>query len=498
MDVNGDDFDVVIVGGGVGGVAAARKLASTDLSVALVEDRLVGGECHYWGCNPSKTLLRPIEVLNLAKAVSGVREAVSSQGLDIAAVFAKRDWIIEHLSDQERTASLRQAGIAVFHGVGRLSGERTVRVAHADNTEAVLKAQHAVVVATGTRPHIPSIPGLAQARPWTNRDLTTMTQVPPRALVVGGGPVSVEFATILNGLGSAVTVFVRHNSLLRDCEPEARDLVEHSLRNDGVKIHFETELSAVERPVAGGPVTATFHRQTIEVDEIVLAAGRRVNTHDIGLESVGLPGGRPVEVNDHLQAVGIEGGWLYALGDTTGRARLSHISTYHGRLVAEIIAARAVGRELGESELVARDTGNLAQVIFTEPQVVRVGRTESQAREDGFEVRTRTADYPGTLRFLALYMDGFQGWAKLVIDAGTNTLLGATFVGPQFSELAQAATLAVVAKIPVSLMRHVVAPHPTVNQVWDLLLAEESFNPVGPEASSGAAPDLLTTMQNAP
>ena len=470
----GKDFDVVVLGGGVGGVAAVRKLASAGLSVALVEDRLVAGECHYWGCNPSKTLLRPIEVFNLAKAVPGVREAISGEGLDVAAVFAKRDAIIEHLSDQDRTAALRQAGIAVFHGFGRLSGQRTVRVAHADNTEAVLTARHAVVVATGTRPNVPEIPGLAQARPWTNRDLTTMTQVPPRALVVGGGPVAVEFATILTGLGSAVTLLVRGNTLLRNCEPEARELVAQSLRSKGVTIHFETELSAVARPVAGGPVTATFHRQTIEVDEVVVAAGRRTNTDNIGLETLGLPGGEFVSVNDHLQAVDVTGDWLYALGDTTGRARLSHISTYHGHVVADIIAARAAGRELSENELTARDAGSLAQVIFTEPQVVWAGRTESQARAEGFVVRTRTARYPGTLSFLALFRDGFQGWAKLVINAETNTLLGATFVGPEFSELVQAATLAIVAKVPVSLLRHAVAPHPTVNQVWDLLLAQES------------------------
>ena len=244
----GKDFDVVVVGGGVGGVAAVRKLASAGLSVALVEDRLVAGECHYWGCNPSKTLLRPIEVFNLAKAVPGVREAISDEGLDVAAVFAKRDAIIEHLSDQDRVTSLRQAGVAVFHGFGRLSGEHTVRVAHADNTEVVLEGRHAVVLATGTRPHVPEIPGLAQARPWTNRDLTTMTQVPPRALVVGGGAVGVEFATILSGLGSAVTLLVRGNTLLPNCEPEARELVAQSLRSKGVTIHFQTELSAVARP----------------------------------------------------------------------------------------------------------------------------------------------------------------------------------------------------------------------------------------------------------
>jgi dihydrolipoamide dehydrogenase len=470
------DFDVIVVGGGVGGVAAVRKLASVGLSVALVEDRLVGGECHYWGCNPSKTLLRPIEVFNLAKAVPGVRETISCARLDAAAVFAKRDELIEHLSDQDRTASLQQAGVAVFHGFGRLSGERTVRVAYAvgDTTEAVLTARHAVVVATGTRPNVPEVPGLAQARPWTNRDLTTMTKVPPRALVVGGGPVGVEFSTILTGLGSAVTLLVRENALLPNCEPEARELVAQSLRSKGVTIHFDTQLSAVARPVPGGPVSATFDGQTIEVDEVVLAAGRLTNTDNIGLETLGLPGGGIVSVNDHLQAVGVSGGWLYALGDTTGRARLSHISTYHGRVVADIITARVAGRELSEHELTVRDAGSLAQVIHTDPQVAWAGRTESQARAEGFAVRTRTADYPGAVSFLALYRDGFHGWAKLVINDETNTLLGATFVGPQFSELVQAATLAIVAKVPVSLLRHAVAPHPTVNQVWDPLLAQES------------------------
>lgn len=472
----GREFDVIVVGGGVGGVAAARKLSSIGLSVALVEDRLVAGECHYWGCNPSKTLLRPIEVFNLAKAVPGVREIISAEGPDVAAAFAKRDTIIEHLSDQDRTAALRQAGVAVFHGCAQLTGERTVRVAYAlgGTTKAILTAHHAVVLGTGTRPNVPEVPGLAQARPWTNRDLTTMTQVPPRALVVGGGPVAVEFATILTGLGSAVTLLVRENTVLSNCEPEARELVAQSLQNRGVQIHFATELSAVARPVAGGPVTATFPGQSIEIDEIVLAAGRRTNTENLGLETLGLQGGEIVAVNDHLQAVGVPGGWLYALGDITGRARLSHISTYHGRIVADIIAARAAGRELSENELIARDAGNLAQVIHTDPQVAWVGRTESQAEAEGFTVRTRTAEYPGAVAFLALYRDGLHGWAKLVINAKTNTLLGATFVGPQFSELVQAATLAIVAKIPVTVLRHAVGPHPTVNQVWDPLLAEET------------------------
>lgn len=468
------EFDVIVVGGGVGGVAAVRKLAAAGLAVAIVEDRLIGGECHYFGCNPSKTLIRPIEVFNLARAVPGVRELISGTDLNLPAAFAKRDAIIEHLSDRDRTTSLQQAGASVFRGRGRLSGPRTVRAAHADGTETVLIARHAVVVTTGTRPHIPAVPGLAQARPWTNRDLTTMTRVPPRTLVVGGGPMSVEFSTILAGLGSAVTQLVRGAALLSDCEPEAREMITRSLRESGVTIHFDTELTAVARPEPGGPVTATFQNRTVEVDEIVLAAGRRTNSDDIGLETVGLRGGENVAVNDHLQATGISGGWLYALGDTTGRARLSHISTYHGRLVADIIVARVTGHQHLLDDLAARDAHRQAQVIYTDPQLVRVGRTEKQSRAEGFAVRTRTARYPDAINHFALNRDGFDGWAKLVIDDERNILLGATFVGPQFSELAQAATLAIVAELPTSLLHHAVAPHPTINQLWDPLLAQET------------------------
>jgi pyruvate/2-oxoglutarate dehydrogenase complex dihydrolipoamide dehydrogenase (E3) component len=472
--MTGNEFDAIVVGGGPGGMTAASNLKSKGFSVALIEDRLIGGECHYWACIPTKTLLRPIEVFNLAKAIPGVRETISADTPDVAAIFAKRDAIIDHLSDQDVVAALRQSGIEVFHGTGRLSGQRTVRVTLADDSEAVLTARHAVVLATGTRPAIPEITGLAQAHPWTNRDLATMTQVPRRTLVIGGGVVGVEFATILAGLGSAVTLLCRANTLLRGSEPQAGELVEQSLRAKGVKVHLGTELAAAARQVTGGPVTATFHDQSIEVDEIVLATGRITNSDNIGLETVGLPSGASVRVNDHLEAVGVSGNWLYALGDTTGRALLSHISQYHARIVADIIQARAAGSEVLNSELAARDIGSLAQVIFTDPQVVEVGRTEGGARADGFTVRTRTARYPGAVGQLALFRDGFDGWAKLVIDAATDTLLGATFVGPEFSELVHAATLAIVAKVPISVLRHAVAPHPTVSQVWDPLLTQQS------------------------
>jgi pyruvate/2-oxoglutarate dehydrogenase complex dihydrolipoamide dehydrogenase (E3) component len=467
------EFDVVVIGGGPGGASAAQYLIAEGLDVALIEERLIGGECHYWACNPTKSLLRPIEVLALAKAVPGAREAVGEGQLDVAAVFAKRDAIVDHLNDDGATAGLQQSGLTVFHARGRLAGQREVTVTHPDGREETIRARQAVVLATGTRPAIPDVPGLADAHPWTNRDLATMTHVPPRSLIIGGGVVAVEFATILAGLGSKVTLLARGDTLLRNSETVASEMVTESLRRKGVDLRFHAHPSGVVRPIAGGAVSVTVGDEYIEVDEVVVAAGRTVNTDSLGLDTVGLRAGEFVAVDDHLQAVGVDGSWLYAMGDTTGRALLSHLSQYHAVVVADVIAARARGRQLADDELIARDPHNLPQVVYTDPQVIEVGRTESQARADGFTVTTSTARYPEAVPDLAIFRDGFDAWAKLVIDADTDTLLGATFVGPEFAELAQAATLAVVAKVPIETLRHVVAPHPSVNQVWNPLLARQ-------------------------
>jgi len=464
------EFDAVIVGGGPGAMEAALALSGRGLTVALVEERLFGGECHFFACNPTKALLRPVEVLELARAVPGVRELLTDQHPKLDPVFAKRDFIIEDRSDGALTQLLTTSAVSVFRGHGQLSGERRVAVRPKHSEPLTLQARHAVVLATGTRPAVPDVPGLAAARPWTNRELSGMTGLPSRALIIGGGAVGAEFATILAGLGADVTVLARGNALLSAYEPFVGEMVKRSLEDRGVTIHLDTELTRVARPEPGGVVTATFNDRSVEVDEIVLAAGRVVNTDDLGLGSVGLRDGEFVTVDDHLRAVGVDGTWLYAIGDTTGRALLSHVSQYHGRLVAQIIAARAQQRDADLPHLRARDGRDAAQVIFTNPQVVAVGLTERQAGEAGRAVTVRTATYPGPLTQLAILRDGFEAQAKLVIDSTTQTIIGATFVGPEVSEIAQAATMAVVAQIPLSVLTHVVSPHPSLNQIWDPLI----------------------------
>lgn len=464
-------FDAVVIGGGPGGVTAAIRLMGHGLTVALVEDRLIGGECHYWACNPTKTLIRPIEILELAKAVPGVREILANQTVNVDAVLTKRDAVIDHLVDRDIVAGLEDAGIHVIRGRGRLAGDHTVVVNDNSEHERRLRAGHAVILATGTRPFVPDIDGLRSVTPWTNRELATMTRVPARTVVLGGGVVGVESATILSGLGSEVTLLARGPSLLRGSEPFVGERVSRALQERGVEVHCDTSVRSVTRSDSGRISVVTTTDSVLEADEILLAAGRSVNTDDMGLETVGLRGGEFVAVDDHLTATDVLGDWLYAIGDTTGRALLSHVSQYHAGVVADVVAGRARGATPDAPGLSAQDRGRLPQIIFTDPQVVEVGYTEAAARAAGFAVTTRNQTYPGGLAELLILRDGFEAEAKLVIDTDRDTLLGATFVGPNVAELVHGATVAVVGQVPLSVLRHAIAPHPSLSQIWNPLVA---------------------------
>ncbi|WP_330228401.1 NAD(P)/FAD-dependent oxidoreductase [Nocardia sp. NBC_00508] len=467
------EYDVIVIGGGPAGEnAAAYAVAGSDRTAALVERELVGGECSYWACVPSKALLRPGHVLAAARAMPGV----AATGLDVAAVLRRRDAFVHDHDDSAQADWAKDNRIDVVRGTGSLAGERLVDV---DGRQ--LRARHAVVLATGTTANIPDVPGLRAALPWTSRDVTNLHEVPRRAAVIGGGVVACEAATWLAALGAEVTVLVRGSALLAAVEPFAGERVASALTEAGVRVRFGTAPTAVERTAAkdtgegwihGDPVTVRLRGpegdSTLEVDELVVAAGRTPATARLDLAAVGLPDGY-VAVDDHLTVRGVEGRWLYAIGDVNHRAALTHMGKYQGRVCGDVIAARAEGKPLEDARFVASsDHGKVPQVVFTAPEVASVGLTEAAAREAGHAVETVELDI--AVAGSALSRDDYAGHAKLVIDSAADTLLGATFVGPDVGEQLHAATIAVVGGVPLSRLWHAVPAFPAVSEFWLRLL----------------------------
>ncbi|MEU4344498.1 NAD(P)/FAD-dependent oxidoreductase [Nocardia sp. NPDC023852] len=467
------EYDVIVIGGGPAGEnAAAYAIAGNDRTAAIVERELIGGECSYWACIPSKALLRPGHVLASARSMPGV----SAAGLDVEAVLRRRDAFVHDHDDSAQVDWAEHSRIEVVRGTGRLTGERLVEV---DGQQ--LRARHAVVLATGTTANIPTVPGLRDALPWISRDVTNLHEVPRRVAVVGGGVVASEAATWLAALGAEVTLLVRGSALLASAEPFAGERVAAALTEAGVRVRFGTEPSAVERPAAkdtgegwihGGPATVRLRgpqgESEIEVDEIVVAAGRAPSTERLGLAAVGLPDGY-VTVDDHLTVRGVEGHWLYAIGDVNHRAALTHMGKYQARVCGDVIRARADGKPLDDARFVASsDHGRVPQVVFTAPEVASVGLTEAAARDAGHAVETVDLDI--AVAGSSLARDDYAGHAKLVLDSATDTLLGATFVGPDVGEQLHAATIAVVGRVPLATLWHAVPAFPAVSEFWLRLL----------------------------
>ncbi|MBJ8340583.1 NAD(P)/FAD-dependent oxidoreductase [Antrihabitans sp. YC3-6] len=471
-----DTYDVVVIGGGPAGEnAAAYAIAGSNRTAVIVEHELVGGECSYWACMPSKALLRPIHVLSGARAIAGVGELLAAGGVNLEAVLARRDSFTHKRDDSSQVQWAENTGIDVVRGHGRLTGEKTVEVSGVAGT-TTLTARHAVVLATGTTANVPNTPGLREALPWTSRDATNMTEVPKRVAIIGGGVVACEAATWLLAFGAdEVTMIVRGSALLATSEAFASERVADGLTGGRGRIIFHADLKSVDRPDAqdtgigtihGGPATLDLGDEQIVVDEIIVAAGRTPASADMGLASVGLDDGRYVETDDHLTATG---DWLYAVGDINGRAPLTHMGKYQARVCGDVIAARAEGRAIdGPRYAATADHGLVPQVVFTEPEVASVGRTEREAKKDGFDVETVEVDI--AVAGSSLARDDFAGHAKLVIDRSADTLLGATFVGPDVGEQIHAATIAVVGKVPLETLWHAVPSYPTVSEFWLRLL----------------------------
>ncbi len=502
--------DVVVLGGGPVGENVADRARRGGLTVTVVEPELLGGECSFWACVPSKTLLRPGAALAAARAVPGVLPA-DRQRVDPAAVLARRNAMVSDWDDAGDERWLADAGIGLVRGRGLLVGERLVEVVPAEaefggeGLPRRLRARHAVVLATGSVPVLPDIPGLAEAAPWTSREATGVDDVPASLAIIGGGVVAAEMATAFADLGAEVTVLSR-GPLLGRTEPWAGRAVVASLEAMGVAVRVGAEPVAVRVEADGTRSVELRAGESVRAAQVLVAAGRIPRSQDLGLDVVGLTPGKPVATDDAMQVLGVDGGWLYAAGDVTGRAALTHQGKYEGRVAGDVVAARFGSRAAdgagpggvgadgtgggsgrgpwdGSAEVPAvgaapkpwsryaasADAHAAPQVVFTRPQVASVGYTEAAARAAGHEVRAVQADL-GAVSGGYLHGDGYEGTAQLVVDTARQVVLGATFVGPDAAEMLHAATIAVVGEVPLHRLWHAVPAYPTVSEGWLRLL----------------------------
>jgi dihydrolipoamide dehydrogenase len=459
------EYDLVVIGAGPVGENVADRAVQGGLSVAIVESELVGGECSYWACMPSKALLRAGSALRAARDVDGASQAVTRQ-VDIAAVLKRRDAIVHDWNDASQVEWLQSAGIELVRGHGRISGERQVTVTDADGAETVLVARHAVAVSTGSAALLPDIPGLREAQPWTNREATGVREVPASLAILGGGVVGSEMATLFASFGTAVTVIAR-SGLLGGVEAFAGEAVKQALTDAGADVRTGVEVEQVERAAAGDVVLSLSDGSEVRAAELLVATGRVPRTQDLGVESIGLEPGAWLDVDDTLRVRGVD--WLYAVGDVNHRALLTHQGKYQARAAGDVIAARAHGREADDApwgaHVATADHSAVPQVVFTEPEVAAVGHTEASARAAGIGIRVLDYDL-SWIAGASTYADHYHGQARAIVDEERRVLIGATFVGPDVAELLHGATIAIVGEVPIDRLWHAVPSYPTLSEVW--------------------------------
>jgi len=459
------EYDLIVIGGGPVGENVADRATQGGLSVVVVESELVGGECSYWACIPSKAMLRAGAAVQAARRVKGAAEAVTGT-VDVARTLVRRDELVHDWDDTSQADWLRGAGIDLVRGHGRLTGERQVTVTGADGSATILRARHAVAVSTGSAALLPDIPGLLDAQPWTSREATGVHDVPASLAVLGGGTVGSEMATLYTSFGTAVTVIAR-SGLLRGVESFAGEAVAKALTDAGADLRTGVEVERVERDDDGEVVLSLSDGSEVRAAQVLVATGRVPRTDDLGLESIGLEPGSWLEVDDTLRVRGVD--WLYAVGDVNHRALLTHQGKYQGRAAGDVIAARANAAEVDDAawgrHVATADHVAVPQVVFTDPEVAAVGHTEKSAREAGLGIRV--IDYD--LYWIAgasEVADDYRGQARAIVDEERRVLVGATFVGQDVGEMLHAATIAIVGEVPIERLWHAVPSYPTIGEVW--------------------------------
>jgi len=444
------EFDVVVIGAGPAGEVVAGRLGERGLSVAIVEESLVGGDCSYYACMPSKALLRPVELANEVERVPGL----DIGPIDTAAVLARRDQVINNFDDSAHLPWLEERDVALVRGRGRIAGRLQVEVEGRES----LTARRAVVVATGSRALVPDIPGLRAAKPWTSRNVTTAREVPPRLMILGGGVVAVEMSQAWGALGSKITLVHRGERLIKREEPFAGEQVLDALRELGVDVRLGRSATGVARD-EDFAVTLD-DGSVVEADQLLVAFGRVPGTHGIGVETLGLEAGKPLLVDDHMRVPGHD--WLFAIGDVNGRALLTHMGKYQARIAADAILH-------GSTVTAWADHRAVPSVVFTDPQLAMVGVTEATARERGIDVKV-VHHGTGEVAGASVLGKGITGTSQLVVDRDRRVIVGATFTGPGVGEMLHAATIAIVGEVTLDTLWHAVPSFPTVSEVWLRLL----------------------------